>query len=271
VTIAGAVQRSRTARTEAAVERAKAAGDREAGAREREQAEHDRATARAERDAGADARDEGVQDRAHALSDRSASAADRRQAERDRGTARDDRGAGARERGYAATDRSTARADRAESAAERLDASLDGLTTAYVRGAGLLQLAREISRSARAEAPLTVAYVDVDHLKEINDSYGHSAGDRMLVQVVTALKGHLRVHDLVIRYGGDEFVCAIPGLTEAESAIRFDAVRDELAASDERGSIPVGLAEMQPSETPDELIARADRAMYESRRGQRGH
>jgi two-component system cell cycle response regulator len=144
------------------------------------------------------------------------------------------------------------------------------LTTAYVRSAGVLQLAREIARSARANAPLTIAYVDVDNLKRINDSSGHLAGDRMLFQVVAALKAHLRPQDLVIRYGGDEFVCAIAGLNEAATAIRFSAVSSDLAAAAEPGSISFGLTELRPGDTPDEVIARADEALYKARRQQRG-
>ena len=80
---------------------------------------------------------------------------------------------------------------------------------------------REIARATRTAQPLVLAFVDVDHLKVINDSRGHAAGDRMLVEAVNTLRANLRTYDLIIRYGGDEFICTISGVNVAAATKRF--------------------------------------------------
>jgi diguanylate cyclase (GGDEF)-like protein len=112
-----------------------------------------------------------------------------------------------------------------------------------------------------------LAFADVDHLKAINDSRGHAAGDGMLIEVANALRGKLRSHDLIIRWGGDEFVCALPGLTMVDATKRLALVQAALAEGSERGSATVGLAELQRGDTPESLIARADAALYRERQG----
>ncbi|MBA2695858.1 MAG: GGDEF domain-containing protein, partial [Actinobacteria bacterium] len=72
-------------------------------------------------------------------------------------------------------------------------------------------LEREMARSSRAREALSVAFIDVDHLKQVNDTRGHAAGDRLLQHVADALRSRLRSYDLVVRYGGDEFICVMPG------------------------------------------------------------
>ena len=70
-------------------------------------------------------------------------------------------------------------------------------------------MTRDLARARRAQQPLLVAFVDVDGLKAVNDEYGHAAGDTLLRAVVTALSSMLRPYDVVIRYGGDEFICVL--------------------------------------------------------------
>jgi diguanylate cyclase (GGDEF)-like protein len=135
----------------------------------------------------------------------------------------------------------------------------------YLRGTGVIELEREISRVRRSEQPLVLAFVDVDHLKAINDSHGHAAGDRLLIDVANSFKAHLRSHDLIIRYGGDEFVCALSGLNMAEATTRIALITAALAAAPEHGSVTVGLAQLQPHDSPRDLIARADAALYRER------
>jgi diguanylate cyclase (GGDEF)-like protein len=204
-------------------------------------------------------------DRDTALADRGAGASERVEAELDRDTALADRGAGASERVEAELDRDTALADRGASARDREDSSLDALTGAYRRGAGFRELAREIARARRAAEPFILAFVDVDGLKAINDAHGHAAGDELLRATADALRAHLRSHDLVIRYGGDEFVCAVSGLGLAEATARLGLVNTALAAAPRPGSMSVGLAELRPDDSPQELMARADAALYDER------
>ena len=107
-----------------------------------------------------------------------------------------------------------------------------------------------------------MAFVDVDHLKAVNDSGGHEAGDRLLVRVAAALRARLRSYDLVVRYGGDEFVCILPGVAEAEAEDRLALVNKDLAG---HGSVTVGVATAVEGEGAAALMARADDRMYELR------
>jgi diguanylate cyclase (GGDEF)-like protein len=230
--------------------------DRTAEARdERAEAHDDASNARDER---AEARDERAEAREQA-SDviNKGAAADRAGALRDR------RG-GASDRTQAADDREAAAADRMLSAQERAASSIDELTGAYRRDAGTLALEREVSRAQRTEKSLVVAFVDVDGLKVTNDSLGHAAGDRRLRVVVATIRKHLRSYDLIVRFGGDEFVCALGELALSKAAKRFEAARADLEAAD-LGSITVGLAELQPGDSLEDVIARADHDLYTTR------
>lgn len=240
---------SALARRDAASDRRRAAEDRRAGALERNEASRDR-------------------DRAHA--DRIAGRAERVQAETDRGVSATDRAAGSSERGSSGEDRDSASADRDASAVDRERASFDGLTSAYLRDAGLVELHRDIARSRRDAQALIVAFVDIDRLKRVNDSRGHAAGDRLLVEVANALRTRLRSYDLIIRYGGDEFVCALSGMSLADATRRFDQVNLALAATPEGGSVTIGLAELELDDEIEDVFARADASLYSQRRQQRG-
>jgi diguanylate cyclase (GGDEF)-like protein len=162
-------------------------------------------------------------------------------------------------------DRSTALADRGASAEERERSSHDGLTGTYLRGPGSVELEREIARARRTEQPLVLAFVDVDGLKAINDSRGHGAGDRVLLAVANALRAMLRSHDLIIRYGGDEFACVIAGLNAANATKRLALVNTALARAAEPASVTVGVTELQPADSIKDLLARADAALYRER------
>jgi diguanylate cyclase (GGDEF)-like protein len=196
------------------------------------------------------------------MADREAGADERSFASVDRETALTDRGAGASERTHAGRDRATASEDREESAHERESASIDGLTGVFNRGAGLEILHRDIARAKRTGDPLVLAFLDVDHLKTVNDAGGHAAGDRMLTEVAQTVKAALRPYDLIIRYGGDEFICAIAGLDMPEVTKRFALVDSALAQAQQRGSITAGIASLQPDDSAGDLIARADQALY---------
>jgi diguanylate cyclase (GGDEF)-like protein len=266
----------------AADKRDDAADQRDAAAEQRDDAgeQRDQAAEKAEASlsvgAGSDAtgrsasaRRDAASDRRQASDDRREGASERSQAELDRDTALADRGAGARGRRQAGVDRQTSVGDRASAARERRSASIDGLTGVYVRDAGLVELEREIVRARRTDQSLVVAFVDVDGLKLINDSHGHGAGDRMLLEVTKTLAAILRSYDLIIRHGGDEFVCALPGLSIADATERLALVNAALAEAPTHGSVTVGLAELQPQDSLSDLIARADAALYRQRRQRR--
>jgi diguanylate cyclase (GGDEF)-like protein len=114
-----------------------------------------------------------------------------------------------------------------------------------------------------------VAFFDVDHLKSINDAHGHVAGDRMLQQVVAAIRGAVRSFDLIIRYGGDEFVCAFPGITVADVTQRVVTINAALSSASEPGSVTAGIAELGIDDSREALIERADADLYRARKQRR--
>lgn len=110
-----------------------------------------------------------------------------------------------------------------------------------------------------------VAFVDVDRLKMVNDNYGHLAGDELLQDVVAGLRRHTRSYDLIVRVGGDEFVCALPAVTVDEARRRLEELRAELHEDPAVSSISFGLAELRAGESPEALIDRADRDLRNAR------
>jgi two-component system cell cycle response regulator len=139
----------------------------------------------------------------------------------------------------------------------------------YLRGPGTVELEREIAEAKRIKQSLVLAFVDVDGLKAINDSHGHSAGDRVLLQVANSLKAALRSNDLIIRYGGDEFACVVSGLNTAEATERFAFVHQALASAADSVTVTVGIAELRPGDSTRDLFARADAGLYRQRRRER--
>jgi diguanylate cyclase (GGDEF)-like protein len=129
----------------------------------------------------------------------------------------------------------------------------------------LVELEREMMRAKRTGHPFVVAFLDVDGLKAINDSLGHDAGDQLLRRVVDCTRSQLRSYDLIVRFGGDEFVCGLSNLRQREATERFERINASLAEHD--SSITVGLAELEDGDSLVELIARADKALYENETG----
>ncbi len=182
----------------------------------------------------------------------------------DRAGARRDRRGGASDRTQAAADRQAAAADRVLSARDRDSSSIDKLTGTYRRDVGTLELEREADRAARTGQPMVIAFVDLDGLKTTNDTLGHAEGDNRLKRTVDVMRTHLRSYDLMIRFGGDEFVCGLLDLDMPGETKRFQAVNADLADSDD-GSITFGLVELRANESLTDLIARADADLYRRR------
>jgi diguanylate cyclase (GGDEF)-like protein len=246
------------------------AGDEDDPAETVNAGEHRDRTAEA-RDERADAHDDAseARDKRADARDKRADARDRAAADADTGAAADragalrDRRGGASDRTQAADDREAASADRVLAARERAISSIDELTGAHCRDAGLVELTRDLARAKRAKQPFALAFIDVDDLKGKNDSLGHPAGDKLLRETVDSIRAHLRTYDLLIRFGGDEFLCGLMGVTMAEAAKRFSLVNADLAAK--KASVTVGLTELKGDDGVEELIGRADAAMYEAR------
>lgn len=230
--------------------------NRSADDRDRTSYEHDRSAEA--RDARSDARDARAsgrdEDKGHIDAD---AAADRAGAKRDRQVSAGDRK-------HAEDDRDAASADRILAAVDRANLVIDGLTGARNREAGLVELERELVKARRTGHPLVLAFVDVDGLKAINDTQGHQTGDDVLRQVVAAVRKVVREYDLIVRYGGDEFICGLGDLDLDDAADRFAKAREDLAGHGVTFS--VGLAVLEVDETLSGLVNRADRAMYEQRK-----
>jgi diguanylate cyclase (GGDEF)-like protein len=162
-------------------------------------------------------------------------------------------------------DRDDARADRERAAVYLAQAYRDDLTGALTRGPGRACLEREIGRARVACTPFTLAFTDVDGLKHVNDHSGHASGDRLLQAVGAALLNNLRPYDLVIRYGGDEFVCALIDSSVDLARRTMTRVQDQLAGHDPPARLSVGYADLRPDDSLDQLLRRADSAMYLTR------
>jgi diguanylate cyclase (GGDEF)-like protein len=242
----GVQRRSIRRRNQSAQERLRAADARDVLAHARDLAAITRDTAAGAREPGARGFQQAVAQDARAAEDRHSAAQDREQA--------------ACERLHALVDR--------ELLADALDrAAYDELTGARARSAGLIELEHELERCRRGSGLLIVAYVDVVGLKAINDSQGHRAGDELLKRAVATIRAHLRSYDLVIRVGGDEFVCSMSGVTLRDARRRFGQVADALAAAPGVGAIRTGLAQLTGPETARELVARADAELLGSAHG----
>jgi diguanylate cyclase (GGDEF)-like protein len=243
--------------------------------------------ARAERrDDVADLRDRTAQerDRAADARDKAADARDKASVERERNAIkagsveaavaplREIRSAGASarrasagERAAAAADRDAAAADRKRASNDRRYAGIDELTRVYRRGAGELALTKEIARSRRAGTGLVFAVIDVDGLKIVNDRDGHAAGDALLREVASSITSTMRAYDVTVRWGGDEFVCALCDTSLQVASERIAEIRGALAQRKSPASISAGFAGYRDGDTLESLVDRADADLYRRR------
>lgn len=154
-------------------------------------------------------------------------------------------------------------------------ASTDTLTLLFNRRYFDQVLQREVNRCNRYNLPLSLVMLDIDHFKEINDTYGHEAGDNALKKVASIILDSARTSDIVARYGGEEFTVILPQTTPA-NAVTF-AERSRAAIEAETFTVEgkeisltvsIGIAGVNAtsvSVTPKELISIADKALYEAK------
>src|SRR6266568_4753833 len=148
-------------------------------------------------------------------------------------------------------------------------AMVDPLTGLYNRRFAEQRLAAEVSRSERKGHPLTVLTLDLNNFKEINDTYGHAAGDQVLQEFAVQLNKVIRGSDLAVRLGGDEFLVLLPEC--AVEQLELVVGRLGVLEVDWQGQkIPVtfsaGWKQYQPGERPEEMLARADEILYTRKR-----
>jgi len=148
-------------------------------------------------------------------------------------------------------------------------AALDQLTGLYNRRSGEQRLAEEMSRAERHSRPLTLLLVDLDNLKQINDRFGHAAGDLVLKQFSERLQRAIRGSDLAARLGGDEFMVLLPEC-KADEVKHVLGRLEGLEVGYEHAMIECrfsrGWTDFRPGETAPELLKRADTALYEDKR-----
>ena len=148
-------------------------------------------------------------------------------------------------------------------------AETDALTGAASRYRLERALQLECERARRFHLPFTVIAMDVDNFKQINDRYGHNAGDQTLINIVALVRSHIREIDLLARWGGDEFMVLLPN-TNREDAMVVATKLQALMASESicphaPATMSFGLAEYQQDEHKESLMVRADRALYQAK------
>lgn len=154
-------------------------------------------------------------------------------------------------------------------------ASMDGLTGLYNKKYFLDNIENEIVKSASSSSPLSLAMVDIDFFKTVNDTYGHQVGDQVLVEVSAALRQSLRETDIVCRYGGEEFSIIMPGTHKDKAIDVMERVRiriegTAIARNDQDNifiTVSCGIA-CYPADAGDAgtLISRSDTALYAAKR-----
>lgn len=158
----------------------------------------------------------------------------------------------------------------------RARAALDPLTGVCNRGTFDIALRQAIHRARGSGSPLSLVLFDIDHFKSVNDSYGHPAGDAVLVSFAQAIVDQVRDDDVVGRYGGEEFAVILPGAAEAVATSVAERVREatsQLAfpppAEKVRVTVSAGVAVMQGLDSASGLLRRADSALYSAKHGGR--
>jgi two-component system cell cycle response regulator len=154
-------------------------------------------------------------------------------------------------------------------------ATTDALTGLLNRRAFVEAVERERARSDRHAFPLSLLLLDVDHFKRINDVHGHAAGDAVLQGVARVLESVARRSDFVGRWGGEEFVVALPQTSEAGARVAAERLRRALAAAIHKGPAPecqplqvtgsIGIASSEAPWSIDALVGAADEAMYSAK------
>lgn len=257
-------------RNQAADDRARGVADREVSAAARDESEADADQRTASRQQAAADRQRTSSDQHQTGSDHDHSGADAEQRASDRNQAAKDRKFGVADREQATADRAAASLDREKARAELRHAQIDHLTGAYGRELGIVTLEREIDRARRGDSQLVLAYVDVDGLKQVNETKGHAAGDTLLQDTVLAIQTNLRSYDPVVRVGGDEFVCMLTHSSPQDARQRFRQIQTTITQTQQAESVSVGFANLGPEDTLAKLTARADKALRRAKPGKAG-
>ncbi len=155
---------------------------------------------------------------------------------------------------------------------ERELARTDDLTGALNRRSFMEAATQEINRARRHRHPFTVAYMDIDDFKEINDRFGHTTGDQLLRTVAETIRTTIREIDIIARLGGDEFVILLPETDQAAARAVVHRVHQNILEATRQRQWPVGysigvVTWTTPPRTVDYMIKQADDTMYSVKNG----
>jgi diguanylate cyclase (GGDEF)-like protein len=152
-------------------------------------------------------------------------------------------------------------------------ATMDLLTRIPNRRATQAFLEKELSRAQRNDGEFSVLLIDIDNFKQVNDRWGHSVGDKVLVQTAGIFQSMLRKQDLVGRWGGEEFLVILPGSPHCDPEALADRLRHEVASSEHKHAnasfhitVSIGVACADQTSTLDEIIRQADAALYRAKK-----
>jgi two-component system, cell cycle response regulator len=154
--------------------------------------------------------------------------------------------------------------------------TVDGLTQVFNRRYFLEQLDREVSRARRYRRDLSLILFDIDRFKSINDTYGHLAGDYVLKQLATVVKGKIRREDVLARYGGEEFAIILPEIDATNSLAFAEKIRRLVERAPFKFeetkiavTVSIGLSTCLESDDSAALLKRTDEKLYEAKAGGR--
>jgi diguanylate cyclase len=155
---------------------------------------------------------------------------------------------------------------------QRKIAETDPLTQVANRHKFEQRLQEEYSRWRRYRHPLSLVLLDLDHFKQVNDQHGHATGDRVLQEVSRRLVDSVRGADLVARFGGEEFVILMPETNLTDATKAANKIRRTIAASPIETpdgpiqvTVSMGVAEFEHDDTPEDVLQRADAALYRAK------
>jgi diguanylate cyclase (GGDEF)-like protein len=163
---------------------------------------------------------------------------------------------------------------------ERLQrlAAIDPLTAVYNRRFGMARFHEEFSRAVRLNTPLGLMMIDIDHFKTVNDTYGHLVGDRVLQRVAQMIKTSIREGDLIMRYGGEEYLVVLPAASQNDAqqlAERLCRIIEEMEIRDGdqriHTTISIGITSISQEDTNNEqdMLRHADEALYAAKQAGR--